>query len=308
MTSSSTVDRATPVTTEAALAAFCAHLSAESKAGATIAAYQRDIALVANVAMTLTGQNSLSSIDRTVLDRVMSSDTVTLSKGNFRSSSTIHRLKAAVRAFFGWAVESGFIGENPARIIKMHRLSRKPPRFLTAQERKTLLKELKSCANALDLRDRVIFEIVLGTGIRLAEVANLDIDDIELDAKHLRIKAKGNQYQVKFLKTDLRILLRRYLQERNRQSSGYDALFLSNRNSRLSERQIANRLAHWLKKAGIDKHLTPHGLRHTFATHLYSATNDLLLVQKALGHRDISTTQIYTHLVDGRLEEALERL
>lgn len=71
---------------------------------------------------------------------------------------------------------------------------------------------------------------------------------------------------------------------------------------------LANRFAHWLKKAGIDKHLTPHGLRHTFATLLYSATNDLLLVQRAPGHRDISTSQIYTHLVDGRLEKALERL
>ena len=130
-TSSSTVDRATPVTTEAALAAFCAHLSAESKAGATIAAYQRDIALVANVAMTLTGQNSLSSIDRTVLDRVMSSDTVTLSKGNFRSSATIHRLKAAVGHSSG-GQSKVVIGENPAH----HQDTgyRKPPGF-SAQEK-----------------------------------------------------------------------------------------------------------------------------------------------------------------------------
>jgi integrase/recombinase XerC len=87
-----------------------------------------------------------------------------------------------------------------------------------------------------------------------------------------------------------------------------EALFLSNRDARLCQRQIANRLAHWLRKAGIEKDLMPHGLRHTFATHLYGATNDLLVVQRALGHRDVSTTQIYTHLVDGQLEEALERL
>jgi integrase/recombinase XerC len=115
--------------------------------------------------------------------------------------------------------------------------------------------------------------------------------------------------QVKFIKTDLRRLLRRYLVERRRLGApDVEALFLSNRGTRLCQRQIANRLAHWLNQAGIGKHLTPHGLRHTFATLLYSATNDLLVVQRALGHRDISASQIYTHLVDGRLEEALERI
>jgi len=85
-------------------------------------------------------------------------------------------------------------------------------------------------------------------------------------------------------------------------------LFLSNRGTRITPRQVARRLEDWLVRAGIGKRLSPHGLRHTFATHLYDATSDLLVVQRALGHRDIATTEIYTHLVDGRLEEALERL
>ena len=134
--------------------------------------------------------------------------------------------------------------------------------------------------------------------------------DVALDAKHLHIRqAKGGAPQVKFLKTGLRTLLRGYLTERKKRGSGdCQALFLSARETRLSQRQIANRLAHWLGKAGIDKQLSPHALRHTFATHLYAKTGDLLLVQRALGHRDIVTTQVYTHLVDGALEEALESL
>ncbi|WP_343217724.1 tyrosine-type recombinase/integrase [Desulfatitalea alkaliphila] len=86
------------------------------------------------------------------------------------------------------------------------------------------------------------------------------------------------------------------------------ALFLSNRGTRISPGQVANRVKHWLTRAGIDKGISPHGLRHTFATHLYAATSDLLVVQRALGHQDISTTEIYTHLVDAALEDALERL
>jgi integrase/recombinase XerC len=218
-------------------------------------------------------------------------------------------MKAAVRAFFAWAVEAGVVEDNPARSIRMHRLPRKLPVFLTTAEKKRLLKELKGRTDFSALRDRAMIEVLLGTGIRLGELAALDMDDIDLDAKHLRVRAKGNVPQVKFIKTDLRTLLRRYLAERRRHGRPeMEALFLSNRDARLCQRQIANRLAHWLRKAGIEKDLMPHGLRHTFATHLYGATNDLLVVQRALGHRDVSTTQIYTHLVDGQLEEALERL
>jgi integrase/recombinase XerC len=221
----------------------------------------------------------------------------------------VHRLKAALRSFFTWTTDAGLTTENPARAVRMKRLAQKPPVFLTASEKKTLLKEVKGRTGFAGMRDRVMIEVLLGTGIRIGELEALDTDDIDLDAKHLRVRAKGNVVQVKFIKTDLRILLKRYLKERSRQSTApCNALFLSNRGTRLCQRQIANRIALWLRKAGIEKNLTPHGLRHTFATHLYGATSDLLVVQRALGHRDISTTQIYTHLVDGQLEDALERL
>jgi len=244
-----------------------------------------------------------------LLDQVFSTEAVADSERGPRSAASLHRMKAAVRSFFAWAVEAGVVDDNPARSIRMHRLPRKLPVFLTAAEKKRLLKELKGWSDFSALRDRAMIEVLLGTGIRLGELAALDMDDIDLDAKHLRVWAKGNVPQVKFIKTDLRTLLRRYLAERRRRGRPeMEALFLSNRDSRLCQRQIANRLAHWLRKAGIEKELTPHGMRHTFATHLYGATNDLLVVQRALGHRDVSTTQIYTHLVDGQLEEALERL
>ena len=289
--------------------AFCARLSAEGRSPATIAAYRRDLALVARVAGELAPGIVCREVTVGLLDEVFSAGAVTESERGPRSAASLHRMKAAVRAFFAWAVEAGVVEDNPARSIRMHRLPRKLPVFLTTAEKKRLLKELKGRTDFSALRDRAMIEVMLGTGIRLGELAALDMDDIDLDAKHLRVRAKGNVPQVKFIKTDLRTLLRRYLAERRRHGRPeMEALFLSNRDGRLCQRQIANRLAHWLRKAGIEKELTPHGLRHTFATHLYGATNDLLVVQRALGHRDVSTTQIYTHLVDGQLEEALERL
>ena len=293
----------------AATEAFCARLSAEGRSPATIAAYRRDLALVARVAGELAPGIVCRAVTAGLLDQVFSADAVTESERGPRSPASLHRMKAAVRAFFAWAVEAGVVDDNPARSIRMHRLPRNLPVFLTTAEKKRLLKELKGRTDFSTLRDRAMIEVLLGTGIRLGELAALDMDDIDLDAKHLRVRAKGNVPQVKFIKTDLRTLLRRYLAERRRHGRPeMEALFLSNRDGRLCQRQIANRLAHWLRKAGIEKELTPHGLRHTFATHLYGATNDLLVVQRALGHRDVSTTQIYTHLVDGQLEEALERL
>jgi integrase/recombinase XerC len=171
------------------------------------------------------------------------------------------------------------------------------------------MKELHDRTSPLARRDRVIFELFLGTGIRIAELVNLNIDDVDLDGKHIRITGKGNVPQVKFLKTTLRTLLRDYLKDRKKVTApDCTAVFVSLRGTRLSARQIAQRLSIWLGKAGITKNITPHGLRHTFATHLYANTSDLLIVKRALGHRDISTTEIYTHLTDEALEDALERI
>ena len=293
----------------AAIEQFCFHLTSEKKASGTVAAYNRDLKLVARVAESIEQYLCCKDITPGLLDRVFSSDDILKTKTGDRSAASLHRMKAAVKSFFAWAVDTGITPDNPARSIRLKRLPQKPPVFLTASEKKALLKELKSRTGISCLRDRVMIEVMLGTGIRIGELESLDTDDIDLDAKHLRVRAKGNVVQVKFIKTDLRILLKRYLKERSRQSTSQcNALFLSNRGTRLCQRQIANRIAYWLNKAGIEKNLTPHGLRHTFATHLYGATSDLLVVQRALGHRNISTTQIYTHLVDGQLEDALERL
>lgn len=302
-----------PETFPDAAAVFLGRLTTDGRSPHTVAAYGRDLALIGAVLGTK-GESPalpLTALTSGLLAEAFADSRIACDRaGTPRSAAGLHRLRCALRAFTGWAHGEGLLATDPGRSLPTRRLPRTTPKFLTEAEKRSLLKELKGRTSFADHRDRVIIEVFLGTGIRLAELAALDVDDVDLDAKHLHIRqAKGGVPQVKFLRTSLRTLLRGYLAERKKHAPGdCHALFLSARENRLSQRQIANRVAHWLGKAGIDKQLSPHALRHTFATHLYARTGDLLIVQRALGHRDITTTQVYTHLVDGALEEALEQL
>ncbi len=291
---------------EQAICDFAIRLRAQGRSEHTISAYVRDMRCFARALPAVNiGQITPAMIDAALTDPVATHTDL----GIPRSAATMYRLRTVVRSFFDWTAESGLVDASPARAVTTKRLSRTPPEFLTEAEKRRLLKELHDRTTPLARRDRVIFEMFLGTGIRIAELVNLDIDDVDLDGKHIRIMGKGNVPQVKFLKTTLRTLLRGYLKERRKVATPEcAALFVSSRGTRLCARQVAQRLAYWLGKAGVTKNITPHGLRHTFATHLYASTSDLLMVKRALGHRDISTTEIYTHLADERLEEALERI
>jgi integrase/recombinase XerC len=290
--------------------AFAIRLRALGRSEHTISSYLRDLRMFMRALSNECPDASLRDITPATMDAVLASPAITHSAdGSPRSPVTVQRLKATIRSFFAWAVEAGLADSNPAKSVGTKRLARRPPEFLTEPEKRRLLTELRDRTNPLARRDRVIFELFLSTGIRLSELANLDVDDVDLDGKHIRIMGKGGVPQVKFVKSTLRTVLRSYLADRRRTADGECyALFLSARGTRLCARQIALRLTHWLERAGIARKITPHGLRHTFATHLYAKTSDLLLVKRALGHRDISTTEIYTHLADEALEEAIERL
>ena len=295
-----------------ALQAFLFHLQAEGASPLTVSVYARDLNRVLTVLEETHHAVPLWQVTPAQLEVTLNTEALTQSRKHTPlAPATQHRRRAAVKSFFTWAERQGHIAENPAANLKLGRLPRKPPVFLSEGEKKRLLKVLRDRTSPLARRDRVVIELFLGTGIRLAELASLNTDDVDLDAKHLRVRVKGGEIQVKFLKTDLRILLRRHLKERMHMVAvpgDTEAMFLSNQGRRLSSRQIARRLDEWVNAAGITKHITPHKLRHTFATHLYGKTGNLLLVKRAMGHRDIGSTQVYTHLSDESLEEALEQL
>jgi site-specific recombinase XerD len=303
--------RVLPDAWEGWLVGFQAMQQAQGRSEKTWIAYGRELRLLIRVLLHQTPNLQPTEITANhLMTALVDGAIIHTSRGTLRSPATLHRLKAATQRFFVWACQTGRLCENPALQIQTQRLHRKPPAFLSDAEITRLRKVLQGRTGDTVQRDRLILEVFLGTGIRLQELVDLKIEDVDLEAKHLHIRsAKGGVPQVKFLHTRLRGLLRTYLKWRVRQGTECcPALFISQRGTRLSPRQIAYRLAYWLREAGIDKPLTPHSLRHTFATRLYARTNDLLVVQRALGHRQIATTEIYTHLVDGTLEEALERL
>ena len=151
--------------------------------------------------------------------------------------------------------------------------------------------------------------VMLATGLRLSELVGLDIADIDLETKHISIHAKGGRTETRFVNSDLRRLLRKYLRGRADMPTHSTALFLSNRSTRISTRQVQTRFKQWLAWSGIDRTgLTVHSLRHTFGTRLYRKTKDLVLVGKAMGHRTTEATRIYVHTTTDALEDALELL
>lgn len=289
-----------------AIAAFTERLRADGRSPHTVTCYVRDLQRIA----AAIGPVTISDLSPAVLDSALVDTHITLqADGSPRAQSTINRLRASLKSFTGWLVDSGQLSEDPARSIKTSRTHTAPPDYLTDSEVRSLLKTVRQSNAPEAARDRLIIELFLGTGIRLAELSGLNVDDVDLARKHIRITGKGNQPQDRFLNTGLRALLRPYINERNRTVTVDEpALFVSQRGTRLCDRQIARRVDHWLHAAQITKHLGPHGLRHTFATRLYRTGGDLLVVQRALGHASVSTTQIYTHLCDAQLEAAMERL
>ena len=207
--------------------AFCRSLQANGRSKNTVSAYRRDLLLVARTLESQRPAVVLADVTPGLLDAALAEPAILNTRTGERSPASLHRLKAAVKMFFAWAAENGLAAENPARGIRLKRLPRKPPVFLTLSEQRALLKELKGRTSARDRRDRVMIEVLLGTGIRLGELVGLDVDDVDLDAKHLRVQAKGGCVQVKFIKSDLRSLLRGYLNDRRREAPmGCQALFL----------------------------------------------------------------------------------
>ncbi len=301
---------ASPPTLRRAIELFETKLRADGRSPHTVSSYLRDLGQLERFFTDRTVCPAVSGITHETLnDFLVSPLAARTPDGRPKEKSSINREKSALRAFFLWLHANGHIEANLSAGLKITRTERKPPTYLTETEAKRLLKTMQVRTGGTARRDAAIFELFLKTGVRLQELVNLDVGDVRLDEKRLIIRhSKGDRQVDKFLNTALRQTMKRYLAERGKAPTDTPALFLSNRMERISPRQIAFRLEYWLKEAGINKKLSPHGLRHTFATSLFAKCNDLLVVQKALDHRNLETTQIYTHINDERFQEALECL
>ncbi len=216
---------------------------------------------------------------------------------NGKSATTIQRELSSIRSFYSYLCRQQLAEHNPALDVKAPKHAKKLPRTCDSEQLDQLLRG-RDADDALIKRDLALFELVYSSGLRLAEVVSLDLNDIDLQQRSLRVTGKGNktrQLPIGRMAVDA---LQRWLKARGSitHHGGEQALFISQRGSRLAARTVQQRLEHLAKRQGLGTHLSPHMLRHSFATHLLESSSDLRAVQELLGHADISTTQIYTHL------------
>jgi len=291
---------------------FTRQLAANGRSAHTQAAYRRDLEALARWLKVPSsgkgGKPDLGKITPDLLARFLTSDAVLLTRlGAPRSPMSVNRTKSALRSFFAFCVESGWIRENPARLIRSSPATPKEPTTLTEGEIERLRSVLGKRSGPVAGRDRLAFEILLGTGIRLGSLVSLNVGDIDLKQGTLHIKAKGGRQERVFLNPVLVRMLGRFLREVAPQGNGAPdvPLIRSVHGKRLGARQVQLRFAKWCREAGIDRPVSVHSLRHTFATGLYHKTGDLHLVQRALGHRQITTTEVYARVSDDRVRRAV---
>jgi len=212
-----------------------------------------------------------------------------------QSPSSIQRLLSSIRNFFKYLIKEGLLESNPAQDISAPKKSRRLPSVLDIDEISHLLNIPGD--DALAKRDRAILELFYSSGLRLSELTGLNLHDLDLAEGSARVTGKGNKQREVPVGKMARQAISEWLKVRVELLRGdSDAIFISKQGKRLSVRSIQSRIDHWSKQLGLHQHVHPHMLRHSFASHMLESSGDLRAVQELLGHADISTTQIYTHL------------
>jgi integrase/recombinase XerD len=216
---------------------------------------------------------------------------------------TTARLLSSLRRFYRHLVREGRIAEDPSVRIDSPRIGRPLPDTLSEQDVDALL-DAPDTADALGLRDRAMLELLYACGLRVSELVGLSTDRVNLNQGVVRLLGKGGKERLVPLGEEAVDWLQRYLLEARPQlAAGARHLFVSRRGQGMTRQTFWHRLRQYAIKAGINRHLSPHTLRHAFATHLLNHGADLRVVQMLLGHSDLSTTQIYTHVARERLKD-----
>lgn len=283
---------------ELAARQYLESLAADGRSQHTIGAYRRDLAAFTRFA----GDIDLGAVTPALLQRFMASELVQIGPtGQLRAKASVNRYRVALKALFGWAEARWLIARNPTSILKCMRPKALPRETLSEAELERVLNtEYKGHHGQ---RDRAILGFMLMTGCRLAETVALSTADIDWQRQTASLRRpKGGDPDRVPLSGRCVSLLEAC---RTPGAPGSQPLFRSGSNRRLSCRQVQRIVGQRLREAGIDRHLSPHVLRHTFATRLYNQTGDIRLVQTALRHEHLATTEIYAHVDPHRLRAAV---
>ena len=225
-----------------------------------------------------------------------------------KSAATVTRCQASLKSFYTWLMETGQVGENPARGLSQTKVERKLPHILTSREVELFL-EQPDPSDAKGCRDKAMLELLYATGIRVSELVGLDLEHLNLSAGFVRCAGRRKERIIPLYQTAVRAL-QQYVDRVRPQMvehRGEKALFVNMSGERMSRQGFWKIIKHYQKKAGIQKDITPHTLRHSFAAHLLENGADLHSIQEMLGHADISSTQIYTQLVSQKLKDVYNK-
>ena len=220
------------------------------------------------------------------------------------SPGTVSRKLAAIRGLFNFLLRIEAVGQNPADLVSGPRRSSELPKVLSRRQIGDLLDRIPA-RSPLEMRDRAMLELAYACGLRSEEIVNLESTSVEFEREQLRVLGKGRKVRIVPMGEPAQQALRRYL-ERARplligSSQKQPALFLSKSGRRLSPSDVTRRLELWVRQAALGGGISPHSLRHSFATHLLEGGADLRTIQELLGHASISTTQVYTRVDSARL-------
>ncbi|HEX6263591.1 MAG TPA: tyrosine recombinase XerC [Actinomycetota bacterium] len=277
---------------------FCRHLTLERRLSPhTVSAYRRDLEDLDRFLRR--GDSSLAEATHALLRRWLAQlRTLGLAR------TTIARKAAAVRTFYAWTARRGHVEANPALLLSSPKLPGRLPSVLKAGEAADLV-EAPAGDDAWSLRDRAILEILYGTGIRVAELCGLDVEHVDLDRRRVRVMGKGRKEREVPLGEPAAEALGEYVRsargETMPERGGGSALFFNRRGRRLGSRDVRALVERYGRDVLVGRRVSPHTLRHSFATHLMEGGADIRAVQELLGHASLDVTQRYTHVSRRRL-------
>lgn len=268
----------------------------------TVSSYLRDIRQFSE---WLRVSEDTAVVDATQLNI---SDYLAHLESDGRSGATVSRSLASLKNFFAYLVSSGFLEKTPVVDIHIDRGEKKLPQILTGREIELLLSQ-PSGVDPKGLRDKAMLEVMYATGIRVSELIDLDVDDVNLELGIIKCSGSKKSRAIPLYPGALRALTAylRDIREAMIASTDEKALFVNINGARMSRQGFWKILKHYQNTAHIDKEITPHTLRHSFAVHLLENGADLGSLQELMGHSDISSTQMYTHMVNQKLKAVYEK-
>jgi tyrosine recombinase XerC len=285
------------------LSQFLDFLRYERNASAhTVSGYKRDLSQFADYLAA--GEISLCRLDNVHIRGFLAQ----LHEKRLRKSSLARKL-AAVRSFLQFCVKKGWLAENPARVVATPKQEKHVPSFLSEEEMVGFL-ELPASHRPLDLRDKAVLELLYATGIRVSELVGIDTEDVSFQERLIRVRGKGKKERLVPFGRIAGKTLASYLGARAlllKDRIGERAVFLNYQGGRITTRSVERIVDKYIRQTALKRKISPHSLRHSFASHLLSRGADLRVIQELLGHESLATTQKYTHLNLGQLMDVYKK-